>query len=101
MVMARMAKTTDWRAAIQNSRMLCLFWSPAPAAAAIQRTQLAFAMALGKPIRLLLRTGTRLPEDLCVGYADLRVARVAHEADVGRQITVWLAELEEQEGGQR
>jgi hypothetical protein len=69
-------------------------WSPAPRHDATQRAKLAYAMALGKPIRILVRPGVQLPEDLCPGYGDVQVARVASDAAAGRQLAAWLEEVE-------
>jgi hypothetical protein len=91
-----MTTTTDWRYGIRHSRMVCLIWSDLPKYQAIQRTKLAYAQELGKPIRLLCLEGNRLPEDLCAGYADVQTARVTTQADAAQQIQAWLRELEEQ-----
>ncbi len=94
--MASMTQTTDWRWGFRNSRMVCLVWSPAPQHQALQRKKLAYAQALGKPIRLLRVGATRIPEDVCAGYADVQVARVASQAEMAAQIETWLAALDEE-----
>jgi hypothetical protein len=87
----------DWRWGLRHSRMLCLIWSARPEYAQIQRTKLAYAMQLGKPIRILVCGADCLPEDLCAGYADVQVARVAQADDAGPQVQRWLAALEARE----
>jgi hypothetical protein len=89
-----MTTATDWKYGIRRSRLFCLLWSDAPQYQAMQRERLAYAQRLGKPIRLLCVDATRLPEDLCAGYADVQTARVTTEEDTTRQIQAWLRELE-------
>jgi len=89
-----MITTTDWKYGIRRSRIFCMLWSDAPQYQAMQRERLAYAQRLGKPIRLLCVDATRLPEDLCKGYADVQTARMTTEEDATRQIQAWLRELE-------
>jgi hypothetical protein len=87
----------DWHWGFAHSKMVALIWSPDPKHQAAQRERVAYAMALGKPIRLLVMAGDRLPEDVCAGYADVAVWRVP-EGDVAqtvRQIQTWLREVEQ------
>jgi hypothetical protein len=91
-----MSTTTDWKYGIRHSRMLCLIWSDLPQYQTTQRKKLLYAQELGKPIRLLCLDGTRLPEDLCAGYADVQTARVTTQADGVQQIQAWLRDLEAQ-----
>ncbi len=80
------------------SRIIVLLWDAAqPTAVFVER--LAYAMQLGKPIRLLRLDDTRVPEDLGGGYADLETARVHGEGDGLRQIEVWLEALDGGQGG--
>jgi hypothetical protein len=95
--MAHLTETTDWRFGITHSRMLAMIWSADARHARTQRAKLAYAQQLGKPIRLVCLGTTRLPEDLCAGYGDVQVARVGDQAEAGRQIQVWLAELDARE----
>lgn len=89
----KVSQTNEWRFGIAHSRMFCMIWNAEPHYAGIQRQKLAYAMALGKPIRLLLTPGNCLPEDLCAGYADFQVARIQRPREVARQIQAWLAAL--------
>jgi hypothetical protein len=93
--MARLYQGSDWRFGIARSRMLAMVWSAEAQHAQMQRQKLAYAMALRKPIRLLVLDGTRLPEDLCTGYADVQVARVSSARAAGQQIREWLEGLPE------
>jgi hypothetical protein len=93
--MARLYQGSDWRFGIARSRMLAMVWSAEAQHAQMQRQKLAYAMALRKPIRLLVLDGTRLPEDLCTGYADVQVARVSSARAAGQQIQDWLEGLPE------
>lgn len=93
--MLHWTQTADWRYGIRHSRMFCLIWSPAPQYAPTQRAKLAYAQALGKPIRLLCLGATRLPEDVCAGYVDCQVARVGSQEEAAQQVQAWLAALEE------
>lgn len=85
----------EWREGFAHSRLIVLGWNPAPHYDAAQRARLAYAMALGKPIRLFVRAGDRLPPDLCAGYADLQVAPWTGADAMQRQILAWLAALED------
>ena len=89
-------ETDDWRFAFDRARMITLLWSDRPPYQASQRAKLAYAMALGKPIRLLALGDTRFPEDLCVGYADLKTACGLTQEALGPQVMQWLAELDEE-----
>lgn len=85
-----------WQEGIARSRMFVMVWSDCTQYADVQHGKLAYAMALGKPIRLLVLEGNRVPEDVCAGYADFqraRFPRTAHKA-VQRQIMAWLEELD-------
>jgi hypothetical protein len=88
----------DWRWGLERSRLCVLLWSADPRHAALQRQKLAYAQQLGKPIRILLREGDRLPEDLCAGYADVETARVGSPATAGPLIQAWLDALDIREG---
>jgi hypothetical protein len=61
---------------------------------AFYRERLACAMTLGKPIRLLVMPGSRVPADLCAGYADVQRAPVASVYLNSIQVRQWLAEVE-------
>jgi len=83
------------RRAIRDSAcFLCLasqhFWTDP-----LAQAQVAYAHQLGKPFRVLLLRGTRVPEDAFQGVTDLQIvpSRGA-EADV-RQVKMWMAELAE------
>jgi len=93
--MAHIVTTDDWRWGFERSRIIVLVWSPAPAYAQTQREKLAYAMALGKPIRLLVLAPARVPEDLCAGYDDFEVARVTDQACVPAQVQAWMAAMKE------
>jgi hypothetical protein len=83
----------DWRYGVRHSCLFTMLWSSDPAHAATQREQLAYAMQLGKPIRLVVLPGNRLPEDLCAGYGDFQVAQFTTPEDAAAQLTSWLEEL--------
>lgn len=90
----------SWQEGIRRSRLFVMVWSDAAAYAGIQHRKLDYAMSLGKPIRLLVLEGQRVPEGLCAGYADVAVAHFAeaeHEA-AQRQLMTWLEELNAREG---
>ncbi len=93
--MSQITQTLNWRYGVRHSRMMCMIWSPAPEHQETQRAKLAYAQALSKPIRLLCLGATRLPEDVCAGYADVQSARIRTKEDAARQISAWLVALEE------
>jgi hypothetical protein len=97
--MTDMYTDDDWRSGFAHSKMVVLMWSPRPALQADQRERLAYAMQLGKPIRLLVMAGDRLPEDVCAGYADFAVWRVKEgdQEQVARQIVAELVHAEAQD----
>lgn len=92
---------TDWRYGIRHARLFVMVWSTQARHHALQRQKLAYAMQCGRPIRLLCREGARLPEDLCLGYADVQTARVETAEEAQRQVMTWLAELPTVEGETR
>lgn len=85
-----------WREGIRRSRLFVMVWSDAPQYLGIQHDKLAYAMSLGKPVRLLVLEGNRVPEDLCAGYADVQVAHFAQteQEAAQRQLLAWLEELD-------
>lgn len=95
--MAIVTTTTDWRWGFQHSRIICMCWSAEPQHVRTQRAKLAYAMSLGKPIRVVTLGTTRVPEDLCMGYEDFQVARCADSAAIEAQLRAWLAPLEKVE----
>ncbi len=94
--MTRIYDGHDWRYGFRHSRIVCLIWSAEPRHAEIQRQKLAYAQALGKPIRVLILAGERLPEDFCPGYADVQVARMESPAQTASQVKDWLDALPEE-----
>jgi hypothetical protein len=83
----------DWRWGISQVRLFCMLWGHASAHDPMQHTHLAYAMHLGKPIRILILPGARLPEDLCAGYADLQVAHIKEPEEGAEHIQAWLDAL--------
>jgi hypothetical protein len=92
-MVSRVFQGHDWRYGVRHSLLCVVVWSSDPARAAPQREKLAYAMQLGKPIRVVALPGERLPEDLCVGYNDFHVAHCTTPEDTGAQIMTWLEEL--------
>jgi hypothetical protein len=53
----------------------------------------AYACQLGKPFRVLVRPGVRMPEDLFVDIADLQIAASRGVEQDTAQVQAWFAEL--------
>jgi hypothetical protein len=90
---SRVFQGHDWRHGVRHSRMFAMVWSSAPHHAATQRAKLAYAMQIGKPIRLLILPGNHVPEDLCAGYNDFQVAQLTTPQEGAAQLASWLEEL--------
>lgn len=87
-------ETFDWRKALRYSRIYVCLWSAAQARHYTTLQQrFAYAQQLRKPVRILRMDTTPLPEDLCVGYADVQVARCATSAQGAAQVDQWLEEV--------
>lgn len=95
--MVTVSTTNDWRFGVRHSRMFVQCWSAEPQYAHTQREKLAYAMALGKPIRIVTLGTTPLPDDLCVGYDDFQSARCADPEAIGPQVLAWLEALKQRE----
>jgi hypothetical protein len=82
-------------AAIAASRFFVALVSPAWLADPHCQARLQAAARLGKPIRLLVLPGVRLPEDVFCDIADLEVAQSQGPEADSAQILRWLVALGE------
>ena len=89
--------SASWREELRHAALYVFTWHAAagPLRAALE-IQLTYAMQLGKPIRIARLDPTPVPEDLCVGYADIQTAWVTSAAHLRQQCLAWLADLPEQ-----
>jgi hypothetical protein len=81
------------RDAIAQSRLFVCFITPAYLRDPRASAELVYAVQLGKPIRLLVSPGLRLPEAFLAGVPDLQAAVVATPDEAQAQIRAWLEAL--------
>jgi hypothetical protein len=83
----------DWQRVIRRCRLFIVVWSQAAAASPHMTDQLAYAEAIGKPIRLLRVDTTRIPEDAFAATTDVASAWADTPEAAQAQIETWLAAL--------
>jgi hypothetical protein len=81
------------RHAIDQSRLFVILVSPTWFGNPHSQAALAYATARGKPVRVLLPPGLRLPEDLFLGTADCQIARSTGAEGDRQQVLTWLEEI--------
>jgi hypothetical protein len=80
---------------IAASRLFVALVDPAWLADPHCQAELQTAARLGRPVRLLVLPGTRLPEDAVQGIADLEVTQSQGLAEDSAQVLRWLDVLNE------
>lgn len=81
------------RDTIAHSRLYVCLVTPAWLRDPQCSAELAYAVHLGKPIRLLVEPGVRLPETFLTSVTDLQVARLEGAETAAAQIQAWLEAL--------
>lgn len=78
---------------IAASRLFVAFIDHAWLANPRCQAELQAAVRLGKPVRLLVRSGTPLPAEMLQGIPDLEMAYSQGSAKDGAQVERWLGAL--------
>jgi hypothetical protein len=83
------------RMGIRTSRVFVCFADPTFWTDPRAQAQVAYARQLGKPFRVLLLSGTRVPEDAFAGVEDIQMVRSRGVKADAAQLQVWRAEVAE------
>jgi hypothetical protein len=78
------------RQTIRHSSIFVCVWSAHSPGDSQQSAAIAYATAIGKPVRVLVAEGARLPEDAFLGIADLEIVHATTPADGVAQVLAWL-----------
>jgi hypothetical protein len=81
-----------WQQGLRESALFVALVSPAWFTDARCQAQAAYAKALGKPFRILLRAPMRLPEDAFQGITDLQIATIHTIDQAAAVVKRWVEE---------
>lgn len=81
------------RQTIHQGRLFVCVWSAASPGNTHQSAAVAYANAIGKPVRVLVTKGVRLPENAFLGVTDLEIAHVDTPEAGAAQLMAWMEAL--------